>query len=59
MATVYVLDFDRGRIRPRGPWEQAVLERLQRSLRKVTTGLPPDRFDDAAWQALLLGLKDA
>jgi 3-deoxy-D-manno-octulosonic acid kinase len=56
---VHVLDFDRGRIRPRGTWEQAVVERLQRSLRKVTAGLPPDRFDAAAWQALLLGLKDA
>jgi 3-deoxy-D-manno-octulosonic acid kinase len=56
---VYVLDFDRGRLRSRGPWEQAVLERLRRSLRKVTAGLPPDRFDDAAWQALLGGLGDA
>ena len=35
-GAVYVLDFDRGRIRARGAWEQAVLERLQRSLRKVT-----------------------
>jgi len=58
-GTVYVLDFDRGRIRPRGAWEPAVLERLQRSLRKVTAGLPPGRFDEATWQALLLGLKDA
>jgi 3-deoxy-D-manno-octulosonic acid kinase len=58
-GAVYVLDFDRGCIRPRGEWEQAVLERLQRSLRKVTSGLPPDRFDAAAWQALLLGMKDA
>jgi 3-deoxy-D-manno-octulosonic acid kinase len=56
---VYVLDFDRGRIRPRGPWERAVLARLQRSLRKVTAGLPPGRFDDSAWRALLLGLQDA
>ena len=56
---VYVLDFDRGRLRSRGTWEQAVLERLRRSLRKVTAGLPPDRFDDAAWQALLGGLGDA
>jgi 3-deoxy-D-manno-octulosonic acid kinase len=52
---VYVLDFDRGRIRPRGAWERAVLERLQRSLRKVTADLPPDRFDAAAWAALLGG----
>jgi 3-deoxy-D-manno-octulosonic acid kinase len=56
---VYVVDFDRGCIRARGPWEQAVLERLQRSLRKVTAGLPPGRFDDPAWRALLAGLKDA
>jgi 3-deoxy-D-manno-octulosonic acid kinase len=58
-GAVYVLDFDRGRIRPRGAWEQAVLERLQRSLRKVTAGLPPGRFDAADWQVLLLGMKDA
>jgi 3-deoxy-D-manno-octulosonic acid kinase len=57
--SVYVVDFDRGRVRARGPWEQAVLERLQRSLRKVTARLPPGRFDDAAWRALLAGLKDA
>lgn len=54
---VYVLDFDRGRIRGRGAWEQAVLERLQRSLRKVTTGLPADRFGEAQWHALLDGVR--
>lgn len=56
---VYVLDFDRGRIRARGAWEQAVLARLLRSLRKVSADLPPGRFDDAAWQSLLAGLGDA
>ena len=56
---VYVLDFDRGRIRARGAWEQAVLARLLRSLRKVSAALPPGRFDDAAWQALLAGLGEA
>lgn len=56
---VYVVDFDRGRIRARGAWEQAVLGRLHRSLRKVTAGLAADRFDEAGWQALLAGLKDA
>lgn len=55
--TVFVLDFDRGRIRERGAWEQDVLERLQRSLRKVTAGLPADRFGDGQWQALLAGVK--
>jgi len=52
-STVYVLDFDRGRLRPRGAWEQAVLARLHRSLEKVTAGLPADRFDETAWAALL------
>jgi 3-deoxy-D-manno-octulosonic acid kinase len=32
---IYLLDFDRGRIRKRGPWEARVLQRLQRSLVKV------------------------
>jgi 3-deoxy-D-manno-octulosonic acid kinase len=57
-GSVYVVDFDRGRIRARGSWERSVLERLQRSLRKVTAGLPPGRFDDLSWRALLAGLKD-
>ena len=52
---IYVLDFDRGRIRARGTWERAVLARLQRSLRKVTTALPAERFSEAHWQALLAG----
>ena len=52
---IYVLDFDRGRIRPRGAWERAVLVRLRRSLQKVTADLPADRFDDAHWRALLSG----
>jgi hypothetical protein len=32
-----------------------VLARLERSLRKVTVSLPPDRFDEAAWRALREG----
>jgi 3-deoxy-D-manno-octulosonic acid kinase len=52
---VYVLDLDRGRIRARGPWEQQVLARLQRSLIKVTAGLPSDRYGTTQWHALLRG----
>jgi 3-deoxy-D-manno-octulosonic acid kinase len=52
---IYVLDFDRGRIRARGTWEQAVLDRLRRSLLKVTVDLPADRFDGPGWQVLLDG----
>jgi 3-deoxy-D-manno-octulosonic acid kinase len=58
-GAVYVLDFDRGEVRARGPWEQAVLERLKRSLAKVTAGLPAGRFDASAWVALLAGCRDA
>jgi 3-deoxy-D-manno-octulosonic acid kinase len=50
---VYVLDFDRGLVRARGPWEAGVLARLRRSLLKVTAGLPSDRFGDEQWRQLL------
>lgn len=56
---VYVLDFDRGRIRARGAWEQAVLARLDRSLRKVTAELPSDRYGPEPWRALLAGVEEA
>jgi 3-deoxy-D-manno-octulosonic acid kinase len=56
---VYVLDFDRGRRRPRGDWEQAVLARLRRSLAQVTAALPPGRCDETAWQALLTGVAES
>jgi 3-deoxy-D-manno-octulosonic acid kinase len=55
-GTVYVLDFDRGRVRERGAWERRVLARLRRSLRKVTAGQPDDRFGDEEWTQLLGGL---
>ncbi len=54
-GAVYVLDFDRGRGRARGAWEQAVLERLRRSLDKVSAPLPAGRFDDPAWAELRAG----
>jgi hypothetical protein len=53
---VYVLDFDRGRIEPRGDWEQRVIERLRRSLEKVSRDLPAGRFDDAHWDEFLQGV---
>ncbi len=56
---VFVVDFDRGRFEPRGAWERDVLERLHRSLAKVTAGLPRGRWSDDAWQALLEGVADA
>jgi 3-deoxy-D-manno-octulosonic acid kinase len=35
---VWVLDFDRGRLREPGAWRERVLDRLARSLAKVTAG---------------------
>jgi 3-deoxy-D-manno-octulosonic acid kinase len=56
---VYLIDFDRGRIRRRGPWEEEVLERLRRSLQKVTRGLPPGRFGDREWIWLSAGCQES
>jgi 3-deoxy-D-manno-octulosonic acid kinase len=50
---VYLLDFDRGRIEPRGEWEQDVLARLRRSLDKVKAQRPNAAFGEAEWQSLL------
>ncbi len=56
---LFLLDFDRGKIMPdSGAWMQRNLERLQRSLRKISrqdeTG-----FDAVAWQRLLDGYRSA
>ena len=50
---VHVLDFDRGRIEPRGAWEQAVLARLRRSLEKIKSQRADVRFGEQQWQWLL------
>lgn len=49
---VYLLDFDRGRMRRPGSWQEANLARLERSLRKVAAepGSPP--FHARGWEAL-------
>lgn len=49
---VFLVDFDNARKRPPGPWREAGMSRLQRSLRKVAveTG---SRFDVGAWRALV------
>ena len=54
-APVYLIDFDRGRIRPRGTWEQHVLQRLRRSLDKVKRQQPGSTFEENDWRALMAG----
>jgi 3-deoxy-D-manno-octulosonic acid kinase len=53
--TVYLLDFDRGRIRARGTWEHEVLARLRRSLEKVKAQRHDVAFGTAEWQLLMSG----
>jgi 3-deoxy-D-manno-octulosonic acid kinase len=54
---VYLIDFDRGRLRKPGLWCDANLVRLRRSLEKVTWGLPPGRITEADWHGLLDGYR--
>jgi 3-deoxy-D-manno-octulosonic acid kinase len=49
---VYLLDFDRGRIRERGSWEADVLARLKRSLEKLKTQRPDAHFTATDWREL-------
>jgi tRNA A-37 threonylcarbamoyl transferase component Bud32 len=46
---VSVIDFDRSRLRAPGGWQRRNLQRLHRSLLKVTHKLPPERFSLLQW----------
>lgn len=56
---VYVLDFDRGRIRARGAWERQVLSRLRRSLDKIASQRAQAVFGDREWRWLIAGYERA
>jgi 3-deoxy-D-manno-octulosonic acid kinase len=58
-GAVSIIDFDRGRVRAAAGWKQRNLERLHRSLAKIASELPPERFDSIAWGTLLAGYADA
>lgn len=51
-SEVWLLDFDRGRLREPGDWREAVLDRLERSLAKVAAGA-------IEWQPGFLALRAA
>ena len=48
---VFLVDFDNAQVKRPGAWQQAGLERLQRSLRKVAMETGTE-FDEGAWRAL-------
>ncbi|MFC5437623.1 3-deoxy-D-manno-octulosonic acid kinase [Rhodanobacter umsongensis] len=52
---LYLIDFDRGRLRPPAPaWQQANLQRLRRSLLKLGAAHPDAAaFEKTIWQPLL------
>jgi 3-deoxy-D-manno-octulosonic acid kinase len=54
-GNVWLLDFDRGRLRKPGPWRERSLERLGRSLEKLSRMASPD--DD--WRKRMSLLRDA
>lgn len=56
---VYLLDFDRGRLRKPGLWCDNNLVRLRRSLEKITYKLPPEHFSEADWHGLLDGYRQS
>ena len=52
---VWLVDFDRGRLRRPGLWCDSNLVRLRRSIEKITDPLPAERFSEADWASLLNG----
>ncbi|MDX1404749.1 MAG: 3-deoxy-D-manno-octulosonic acid kinase [Woeseiaceae bacterium] len=51
--SIYLLDFDRGRILPPGPWQQKNIARLHRSLRKIKLADRNVHYTEADWNLLL------
>jgi 3-deoxy-D-manno-octulosonic acid kinase len=58
-GAISLVDFDRGRVRPDGSWKLGNLQRLRRSLRKISGGLPPGRYSPLLWDALIAGYRHA
>jgi tRNA A-37 threonylcarbamoyl transferase component Bud32 len=58
-GAVSVIDFDRGRLRAPGIWVNRNLRRLQRSLAKISRGLPAGRYSARDWEWLMAGYRAA
>ena len=55
----WLLDFDKGRLRKPGPWQQETLGRLHRSLHKIVGLDPRLHFRSKNWEQLLDGYFNA
>ena len=56
---LWLLDFDRGRLLPPGPWQQKTLRRLHRSLQKIVSMDPRLHFRQHNWEQFLEGYFEA
>ena len=56
---LWMLDFDRGKLLPPGPWQQKTLSRLHRSLHKIVGLNPKLHFQHANWEQFLEGYFNA
>jgi 3-deoxy-D-manno-octulosonic acid kinase len=57
--TLWLLDFDRGRLLPPGPWQQRNLARFHRSLRRLRQFNPAVHYAEKDWNQFLKGYFDA
>ncbi|MDZ7828823.1 MAG: lipopolysaccharide kinase InaA family protein [Halofilum sp. (in: g-proteobacteria)] len=59
-GAVYLIDFDRGRLRPApGEWQARNLARLRRSLDKLSGDERGLYFEETDWEALQSGYRNA
>ncbi|HME41235.1 MAG TPA: 3-deoxy-D-manno-octulosonic acid kinase [Steroidobacteraceae bacterium] len=58
-GAVSVIDFDRGRLRAPGAWTARNLQRLRRSLDKISREWPADRHSAQTWGWLVAGYQAA
>ena len=56
---LWMLDFDKGSLKPPGPWQQQTLSRLHRSLHKIKNLDPKLNFRAMNWEQLLEGYFNA
>ena len=49
---IYIIDFDRGKIKKHGPWKEANLERLKRSLNKIRNNTKQFLYQNSDWEIL-------